>query len=104
MKALKALNTSALAIPLGIGLFGIIDDSCLIYAAVSTMATGFIQVMVGFFFWSERPKSIPIMIYLALVLVFFLLLKFTDLQWIWTMPPALCIYLSILVYSQKSES
>lgn len=104
MRAIKALNTIALAIPLMIGLFGIVDESCLIYAAFSTMATGFIQVMVGLFFWTERPRHIPIIIYLVLVAAFFILLKITDnAQWTWIMPPTLCIYLSILVYSQKSE-
>lgn len=103
MRTLKALNTLALAIPVVVAVFGIIDAAFLMYALMSTMATGFIQVGVGLFLWSERPTYIPIIAYLLLVAVFFSLWRFTDYNWIWVMPPTLCGYLSILVYSQKPE-
>jgi hypothetical protein len=103
MKGLKALNTIALAIPFLLGLIGIVDDSFFIYALVSTMATGFIQVMTGMFFWWEYPTSIHIKIYFLLVTLFFLLL-FTKItgDWYWYMPPILCLYLSLLIYTKKN--
>ena len=103
MKALKVLNTVALAIPVSLGLLGIANESFFIYALVSTMATGFIQVMTGIFFWREYPTSIHIKIYFLLVAIFFLLL-FTKINgdWYWYMPPALCLYLSLLIYTKKN--
>lgn len=102
MKALKVLNTIALGIPISIGLFGFFDEVFIVYAFVSTMATGFIQVMAGFFYWSEYPKSKHIKIYFFFVAAFFFLLitNITD-DWHWFMPPLLCLYLSILIYTKK---
>ena len=102
MKALKVLNTIALAIPISIALVSIIDQDLIFIALVSTMATGFIQVMAGIFFWQEYPKSIPIKVYFFFVATFFFLLitKITD-DWYWSLPPILCLYLSILIYTKK---
>jgi membrane protein DedA with SNARE-associated domain len=103
MKALNVLNTIALAIPVSLGLLGIANESFFIYALVSTMATGFIQLLTGMFFWREYPASSHIKIYFALVAAFFLLL-FTNItsDWYWYMPPALCLYLSLLIYTKKN--
>ncbi|WP_162126344.1 hypothetical protein [Flavobacterium phycosphaerae] len=105
MKALKVLNTIALAIPLSLGLLGFINETFFIYGLISTMATGFIQLMTGLFFWHEYPKSIAIKVYFFLVAVFFLLLS-TNItsDWHWYMPPALCLYLSVLIYTKKEAS
>ncbi|MEO0046424.1 MAG: hypothetical protein RL705_1615 [Bacteroidota bacterium] len=102
MKALKVLNTIALAIPISFALLSIIDEELIITALVSTMATGFIQVLAGIFFWYEYPKNITIKVYFFFVATFFFLVitKITD-DWYWVMPPILCLYLSILIYSKK---
>ena len=63
MRALKVLNTIALAIPLTFLLLSLIDANFLFYVAFSTMVTGFIQVMTGVFFWHEFPENIFIKIY-----------------------------------------
>ena len=103
MKALKALNTIALAIPLGFALLSIIDQDLLLTALVSTMATGFIQVMAAIFFWYEYPKSIYIKIYFFFVTIFFILL-YAKIKgdWHWFLPPILCLYLSLLIYTKKN--
>ncbi|NNT72438.1 hypothetical protein HKT18_09450 [Flavobacterium sp. IMCC34852] len=102
MKGLKVLNTIALAIPISFALLSIVDDGLLIAAVVSTMATGFIQLMASIYFWVEYPKSIHIKIYFFFVGTFFFLLftKLTD-DWYWVMPPILCLYLSVLIYTKK---
>lgn len=104
MKALKIINTIAISIPISFALFSLIDDNFLMTALVSTMATGFLQVVTGFLFWYECPKSIAIKIYFAGVTFFFISLWFSYFDaWIWYLPAALCIFLSILVYTLKSE-
>lgn len=103
MKFLKILNTVALTIPLVIAMFGFVSEEYFILSLVSTMATGFLQLIAGIFYWYEFPKSIPIKIYFILVSVFFLLLFLgIGKEWIWILPPSLCIYLSTLIYTKKS--
>ncbi|WP_438965885.1 hypothetical protein [Flavobacterium sp.] len=101
---LKALNTIALFIPIFIGLLGLMAEGLFILAALSTMVTGLIQVVLGILYWIKFPKSISIKIYFLIVIIFFLLLfsKIAD-NWIWFLPPILCLYLSILVYSLKEN-
>jgi hypothetical protein len=102
---MKTLNSIALLIPIFIGLLGFMEESIFILALVSTMATGFIQIIVGILYWIESPKSINIKIYFFFVIVFFLLLfSGVGKEWIWFLPPTLCIYLSILIYSLKNEN
>jgi hypothetical protein len=56
MKYLKFLNTVAIGIPIILALIGVFDESFLMMALVSTMATGFIQVVVGLLFWIKEMK------------------------------------------------
>ena len=109
MKALKAMNSIAIGIPLFIALFGIFGESALILAIVSTMATGLIQIIVGLFFWTKHKDNIHIKVYFSLVASFFSLwyynvnVNYIDaLTWplIFT-PLVLCIYISIIIYSTK---
>jgi hypothetical protein len=104
MKALKVLNTIAIGIPISFALLSLINDSYLMTALVSTMATGALQVVTGLLFWQEFPKNRYVKIYLLGVLFFFSCLAFSILSdLIWCLPPTLCLYLSILVYSLKSK-
>lgn len=104
MKALKVLNTIALAIPLTFALLSSIDESFLFYAVISTMATGFIQVMTGVFYWKEYPNSILIRVCFILVAFFFSSFYFSYLStWIWYLPPTLCLLLSTMVYSLSAK-
>lgn len=104
MRALKVLNSIAIGIPIAFLLITILDESFLLYAALSTMAKGFIQVLTGFYYWNEFPRSKAIKIYFFFVALFFFLLTTPiPIEWFVVLPPALCIYFSILVYSLKSE-
>jgi hypothetical protein len=105
MRALKVLNTIAIGIPIILLLSSIFDNGFLFYAALSTMATGFIQILTGFFYWNEFPKSKAIKIYFFFVALFFALLATPiPIEWLVILPPSLCLYLSYLVYSLKQES
>ena len=105
MKGLKVLNTIAIGIPISFALLSLINDSYLMTALVSTMATGFLQIVIGFIFWFEYPKNIAIKIYFAGVAFFFISswLSYFD-SWIWFLPPVLCLFLSILIYTLSSEN
>lgn len=109
MKTLKNLNTFALVLPFGIALLGIIDESMLLIACLSTMITGSIQVLIGLFFWTLQKKNIYILIYLIFVILFFSTWYFNSTKihnntidgFLFFVPPILTVYLSILIYSQK---
>lgn len=104
MSALKILNSIAIGIPIFFALLSIIDDDFLMTVLFSTMATGFLQVVTGFIFWYKYPENIAIKIYFAGVAFFFTSLWLSYFgSWIWFLPPALCLFLSILIYMLKSE-
>ncbi|WP_396184445.1 hypothetical protein [Flavobacterium sp.] len=102
MKYLKFLNTVAIGIPIILALIGVFDESFLMMALVSTMATGFIQVVVGLLFWIKELKNYYIISYLIGVILFFIGISITKSNLFWIIPPILCIYLSLLVYTQKN--
>ncbi|HLP64991.1 hypothetical protein [Flavobacterium sp.] len=105
MRALKVLNSIAIGIPIVFLLIATVDESFLFYAALSTMVTGFIQLLTGFYYWSEYSESKAIKMYFFFVALFFVLLTTPiPIEWFVILPPALCIYLSYLVYSLQSES
>ncbi len=101
MKAIKTLNTIALCIPLFIALFAIFERGLLVLALLSTMVTGLIQIILAFKYWQENPKNVFIKIYFFIVTVFFFFLCFFDQGWIWYLPPMLCLYLSLLIYTNE---
>lgn len=102
MKYLKIMNTVAIGIPLFLALLGIFDDGMLMLALVSTMATGFIQAIVGIILWFKEWRNSFIISYLVGVILFFTGISLTNSDGFWIMPPILCIYLSLLVYTQKN--
>lgn len=111
MRNLKLTNSIAILIPLLLGVLGIIEPVSLYFSVYSTMLTGFLQIIVGFFFWIKYKENIHIKIYFLLVATFFSLwyynvnIKYIDaLTWplIFT-PMALCIYISVIIYSQKEK-
>jgi hypothetical protein len=109
MKTLKNLNTVALLIPIVLGLAGFINESLFILAGLSTMITGFIQVLIGIYFWSLHIKNISIIAYLITVILFFTLwyynskISYNDnlTTILFGIPPLLAICLSVIIYTQK---
>ena len=112
MEKLKLTNSIAIIIPLFLGVLGIVEPISLYFAAYSTMLTGLLQIIIGIFFWKNHKENIYIKIYFLLVLTFFSLWYYNvnvyyidELTWILLFTPlALCIYISVIIYSQKEKS
>lgn len=102
MKLLKILNTIAIGLPIILALLGLFDNGMFLYALLSTMATGFIQVVIGILFWIKETQNQFIIGYLIGVLLFFIGIHFTSITTLWILPPILCIYLSLIIYTQKA--
>lgn len=112
MKNLKLTNSIAITIPFFFGILGIIEPISLYIAAYSTIITGFLQIIVGIMYWNKYKENRHIKIYFLLVALFFSLwfynvnINYIDmLTWplIFT-PFLLCIYISVIIYSQKEKS
>ncbi len=109
MKDLKITNTIAILIPLILLLIGFIEEGFLYLAAYSTILTGLLQIIVGFIYWNKYRGNRYIKIYFLLVMAFFSLWYYNEninyidtLTWILIYSPlALCIFLSIIIYSTK---
>ncbi|CAM3395066.1 hypothetical protein FLLO111716_08020 [Flavobacterium longum] len=103
MKTIKSINNWALGLPMGLGVLGIIWPGFFILALLSTTLTGLLQVVAAICFWGDYPENRHIKIYFAGVLLFFLLLSALPdgTEWIWLMPILLCVYLCIIIYTQK---
>lgn len=112
MKNLKITNNVALAIPILLLFSGLFNSSGYYFAAWSTMITGILQIIIGVIFLYKNQSNIHIKIYFVLVILFFSLwyynvniLYIKELTWplIFT-PLILCIYISTIIYSQKTKS
>jgi hypothetical protein len=109
MNTLKNLNSIAIFIPLFLILFGLINPLGFYLAAYSTVITGLLQVTIALIALYKNKKNIYIIIYLLLVVLFFLLWHYNEninyidsLTWLLLFTPLfLCIYLSIIIYTQK---
>ena len=113
MKAIKILNTIAIGTPLVLLLMEVIfrDEGFAMFALLSTMFTGFVQVILGIFLLIKFPKYMHYQIYLTGVVGFFVLWFIStefDLQdgfsyFLFSVPPCLALYLSVLIYSRTNN-
>ncbi|MBE8727671.1 hypothetical protein [Flavobacterium hungaricum] len=108
MKTIKYINTFAVSLPFVILLsYPFIEEGALIFSLLSTMATGFLQVMIAFKMLYDGKCDSKIYIYFAGVTLFFILwYSFPNTNYtflIFSLPLILAIYLSILVYSEKQN-
>ena len=110
MKAIKHLNTFAIGLPILIGLFGLIHENYIGTALISTMLTGFIQVVLGLLLLYYNPKNKYLQVYIATVVIFFLL-WYLNASLIYSeyltfflipMPLLLALYLSIIIYKKET--
>jgi uncharacterized membrane protein len=111
MNKYKILNTIALAIPFLIGLVALFEMQYITFAIMSTMITGFIQVLLGIAMLISNRKNKKIQFYLITVFVFFLLwylnteIRFGYNDYLTTIlfpiPLILAIYLSTIIYKTK---
>lgn len=105
MKTVKSINNWALGLPIGLGVLGIFWPGFFVIALLATTLTGLLQVVAAVCFWREYPENRHIKIYFVGVLLFFLLLAVLPetIDWIWAMPLLLCIYLNVIIYTQKEH-
>lgn len=113
MKTLKHINTFAIGLPIAILItYPIFKEGSLVWAAISTMLTGFLQVLIGIYLWLLNMKNISINIYLISVILFFstwyynYLIDYNDniTKILLGIPLVLAIYLSTIVYTKKIKS
>lgn len=106
MKRIKIFNAVAIGMPILFGLLGFIWKECWGIALLSTMLTGLLQVVAALLYYGEHPESMHIKIYFAGVVLFFTLwfaLPVDINTIILIFPPALCIYLCLIIYIENPD-
>jgi len=102
MKTLKYVNAFALGLPLILVLIGFADNDLWFFALLSTMVTGFLQVLVALILLFWIPRSIHLYIYFFFTILFFVLwLGFEIEYWLFVLPALLAIYLTYILFNQK---
>jgi uncharacterized protein len=113
MKTIKYINLFAIGLPLLIvTTYPIFKESALFFALISTMLTGFMQVALGLFLFSNEPKKKPTMLYLIFVIIYFvswyilteMYLMDAFLVYLFAMPVILASYLTYVIYTFDNES
>lgn len=112
MKALKYMNSVAIGIPMLLLLsFPFYNQSSVIFAALSMIITGIIQLILAFKLYVHSTNDLHLKIYFIAVLSFFALWVINGLidyneiitYILLPTPVLLCIYLSVIIYSQPNE-
>ena len=110
MKTIKNANLFAIAIPLLILVtYPIYKEGSLLFALLSTMITGFIQVIIGLKLLFDEPTNRHNQIYIGTTIAFFTLwfintkIGYNDVitYILLPIPVILAIYLSILIYKKS---
>lgn len=102
MKTLKYINAFALSLPFLLGLLGFVDNVFWFFALLSTMVTGFLQMLVALLLLFWIPKNIHLYIYFFFTILFFVLwLGFEIEYWLFVLPALLAIYLTYILFNQK---
>lgn len=112
MKTIKQLNTFAIGLPFLILItYPIAKEGALINAFLSTIITGFIQVLLGVKMIFADPRNTYLQIYIAGVILFFsiylfnLRIYYIDIigDVFFCLPPLLAIYLSVIIYKKANK-
>jgi predicted neutral ceramidase superfamily lipid hydrolase len=111
MKAIKIINTIAIGTPSALFLIDLVVQGGLsIFALLSTMFTGFVQVVLGLFLMIRFPNNRYYQIYIVSVISFFVLwfivysFNLYDFHYLLLgVPPCLAVYLSVLIYSRPNN-
>lgn len=110
MKAIRYWNTFAIGLPIVLLFLGCISEAFLFYAAVSTILTGLIQVILGVKMLFENPENKSLQLYTGSVGLFFCTWVINaGLNYIDTItyilipiPFILTVYLSVIIYNSKN--
>lgn len=110
MKIIKTVNTFAISLPFII-LFSypFFGGNSVVYSLLSTMITGFIQVVLSIYLFCRKYKQEKIIIYLVCVATFFIawfiVAQINGLNALGSIllivPPTLACYLSYIIYSKN---
>lgn len=106
MKALNILNIFIVGIPLLLILAGFLFEETLIYYGLwFTLVTGAFQVIVGVGVYVDSGfRHDMARNYLAVVAVFFVLWFIAQWTWLLVLPPALAIYLTVILYIEAKKA
>ena len=112
MKTIKQLNTFAVGLPFLILItYPITKEGAFFFSLLSTILTGFIQVLIGIKMILKEPRNLYLQIYIIGVLlyfsIYFISLYFRIYQildiFFLGVPPLLAIYLSVLIYKKANK-
>lgn len=113
MSTIKIINTIAIGTPFAFLFLEVIfrDEGFAMFALLSTMFTGFVQVILGIFLMIRFPKNKYYQIYIVAVVVYFALwfigseLNLQDgfAYFLFSIPLCLALYLSVLIYSRTNN-
>jgi hypothetical protein len=98
MKTIKIFNLIAIITPLTIAIVGIFNQDFLIWALLSTMFTGGLQVLIALALLTRFYANINLWIYLFGVVFFFVFFAIFESNTLIILPPLLCIYLTFIIY------
>jgi hypothetical protein len=105
MKTIKTLNKIAIGLPAFFGLLGFVWETFWGVALLSVMLTGLLQVVAAIMFWRDNPENNLIKVYFAGVAIFFVMWLALPIDMdiiILILPPALCILLCWIIYTQNT--
>lgn len=105
MKNILRLNFFAMGLPLTLCLLAIIDVNLIMFALLSTMITGGLQVLIALLLLLVNHRNIHLYIYLILTILFFSLWLVFDIEyWLFAIPPFLAVYLTYIVGDEYKKS
>ncbi|MBO9585854.1 MAG: hypothetical protein J7574_16945 [Flavobacterium sp.] len=109
MKAIKKINTFAIALPIVLLVSSLLlGEGAILLALLSTMVTGFIQFSIGVKMLVDNPRNRSMQTYMIGVAFFFGLWFLNNLigynnsltYVLFPIPLILAIYLSIIIYKK----
>lgn len=100
MKSIVFFNNIVVLVPIALAAFGIFNPVFLGIALLSTIITGFAQVVFAACYVADTPNDRNIYYYFAGVIMFFSLwFCGVDLEYIAWMPPVLAAYFTFILYN-----
>ncbi|MFN3639949.1 MAG: hypothetical protein ACK4UK_03445 [Flavobacterium sp.] len=99
MKTIKSLNLVAIGTPITLALIGILAPDFLVWALLSTMFTGGLQVILAFALLAYDYRNKHVFFYLLGVVVFFVSVAWVESTYLAIIPPFLCLYLTLIIYT-----
>lgn len=110
METIKYWNTFAIGLPIILLFLSCLDEVFLFYAAISTMLTGLIQIVLGLKMLFEDPSNKSLQLYAGSVGLFFFTwiinarFNYIDIitYILLPIPFILTVYLSVIIYNTKN--